>query len=349
MNTSGLIRASLIAFCAPTEEVPDDLNIPFDTFPFGRMRWLLERTLRHRLRARIESVASVHIHGIWQEHCQIAASIARQAGVPYVISTHGMLEPWALKQKAWKKAVYALLSERFTVTRAAGMRALTVAEVDHIRAFGYKGPVEVIPNGIDAPANPDPQAFWELYPDLRGKKVVLFLGRLHKKKGIEALCHSWKEVESSVPDGVLVFAGPDSDETPGFTEQLAQELGILPSVRFAGMLRGNVKWAALRAATVFVLPSLSEGFSVATLEALACTTPVIISDACYFPEVREHDCGWVISPDVQSLSAALVECLRLPSATIHTMGLNGKQMIDRSYQWPLIGRNLAATHLALHH
>lgn len=347
MNATNNCRSSVIAFCDGDETPPDNLGVPLETYPFGRLRWLTERGLSRRLEQRIRAAGSIHIHGIWQEHCRLAATLARKAEIPYVVSVHGMLEPWALRQKQWKKRLYALLSERQILNRAACLRALTDAEAGHYRAFGLTSPTAVIPNGIEMPGTPDPAPFWNQHPDLNGKRIALFLGRLHKKKGVEVLCHAWKHISASVPDTVLVFAGPDSDEAPGATANLVHSLGISGSVCLAGMLRGDQKWAALAAASLFVLPSFSEGFSVAILEALACATPVIITPACYFPDVPASQCGWIVEPEVHALATTLFDSLRLPPALLAAMGNNGVNLIHRQFQWPLIGRQMVDLHANL--
>lgn len=347
MNATNRCRSTVIAFCDNDETPPNNLGVELETFPFGRLRWLTDRTLSNRLENRIRSAGSIHIHGIWQEHCRLSATLARKAGIPYVVSAHGMLEPWALRQKRWKKQIYAHLSERPILNRAASLRALTDAEAEHYRSFGLTSPTTVIPNGIDVPHTTDAAIFWQRYPDLQGKRVVLFLGRLHKKKGVEILCHAWKHITASVPDAVLVLAGPESDETPGLVHDLVTRLGIANSVRLAGMLRGELKWAALTAASVFVLPSFSEGFSVAILEALACATPVIITPACYFPDVPSSRCGWVVEPNVTELSATLLDSLRLSPVLLAEMGTNGVNLINRHFQWPLIGERMTALHVSL--
>lgn len=344
MNATRRCHNSIVAFCEDGEVLPSDCAVQCEVFPLGRFRWTFDRHLRGRLERRLQSAASIHIHGIWQEHCSIAASVARKLGIPYVISAHGMLEPWALNQKRWRKALYATLVERHTLARATCVRALTGAEAEHYRQFGFKGRIDIIPNGIHIPPEGDCTAFLRQFPALRGRRIVLFLGRLHKKKGIDVLCHAWKSFGTSLHDCVLVFAGPDSPEAPGYTQRLVQELGLTGSVVFTGMLGEEMKWSALRAATVFVLASHSEGFSVAVLEALASAKPVIIGEACYFPEVAQSGCGWVTTPEPSRLARELGQCLRMNEAELSEFGRRGLEMIKTRYTWDKIGERMAALH-----
>lgn len=346
MNDTGRCRASIAAFCDPGEAPADDLGVHCEVYPFGRLRWPRDRKLSSHLERQIRGASSVHIHGIWQEHCSIAASLSRKAGIPYVVSAHGMLEPWALRQKALKKKLYGALVERRNLNSAASLRALTAAEAGHYRQFGLQGPTAVIPNGIMAPPASDAEPFWTLHPELRGSRIALFLGRLHPKKGVELLCRAWAGLakEKEKEGCFLVFAGPEAAEAPGLITTLVEQLGIGSSVRCVGMLRGAMKWSALAASTVFVLPSFSEGFSVATLEALASRKPVIVSDACYFPEVASSGSGWIIPPEQGALAAALGECLTLSGGVLDQMGTRGRSLVETSYSWDVVGNQMAELH-----
>jgi glycosyltransferase involved in cell wall biosynthesis len=201
--------------------------------------------------------------------------------------------------------------------------------------------VAVIPNGIKVPNALDPEWFWSHYPGLRSRRVVLFLSRLHYKKGVDVLCRAWAAVTKKHPDAHLVLAGPDSEGTRYVVERLIGELGLQDTVTFTGMLKGNFKWGALAASEVFVLPSYSEGFSVATLEAMAAGKPVIISRQCYFPEVARQGCGWVIEPCEKDLADALFDCLSNGSRDLSEMGERGRRLVSSRYSWDVIGAQMA--------
>lgn len=340
LEATGRYRSDLAAFCAP-DEVYSGSATP-QIFPLGRLRWAVDTTLRKRLEGLIRKSDAVQIHGIWQEHCSAAVDLAQASGRPYLIAAHGMLEPWALKSKGWKKQLYWQLVERRRLQGALCLRALTAAEAEQYRALGLRVPVAVIPNGVTVPAVVTPEPFFQRYPELRGRKIVLFLGRLHAKKGIHMLCQSWAKVCREFPDSHLVVAGPDFDGIQSVLEGQLHRDGAASRVTFSGMLRGDEKWGALSAADAFVLPSYSEGFSVAVLEALGVGLPVIVSKSCYFPEVQKYRCGWIVDPQPGPLEVALRECLSVSTTEKEAMGFRARRLIAERFSWPTIGENTAA-------
>ena len=333
-------RTQLAAFCEPGEKAAgaEDVTI----FPFGRKRWYTDSALRQSLAKLIGQADAVHIHGLWQEQTAFGSAFAQRARKPYLVSAHGMLEPWAFQNKGWKKRLYWHLLEKRYLNGASCLRALTSAEAQDYRNMGLRTPIAIIPNGVTAPATIDPALFFERFPELRGKTIVLFLGRLHPKKGLAMLCKSWSGVCAAYSEAHLVIAGPDSAGQQQSLQQLVAGSGIESRVTFAGMLRGGDKWAALRAASFFTLPSYSEGFSISVLEALAAGTPVLLSRQCYFPEVATYRCGFTIEPEPAPLEAALRECLELSPADRAAMGLRARQLADERFTWPIVGAQSAA-------
>lgn len=340
LEATGRYRSELAAFCVPDEHYAGS-GTPV-VFPFGRMRWMTDGALRGQLADLIRKHDAVHIHGIWQEHSAAASRLAQTHRKPYLISAHGMLEPWAFKSKGWKKRLYWELLEKRHFTGSQCLRALTAAEGEQYRALGLRAPVAVIPNGITVPESVPAEPFYARYPELRGRKIVLFLGRLHPKKGIHMLCRSWAAICRELPDAHLVVAGPDFDGIQAALEAQVTQDGAGRRVTFTGMLRGEEKWGALGAATVFVLPSYSEGFSMAVLEALGVGLPVIVSKQCYFPEVAEYGCGWVIDAEPASLEKALRECVAQPEAARQRMASQARRMIGERFSWPVVGERAAA-------
>jgi glycosyltransferase involved in cell wall biosynthesis len=254
------------------------------------------------------------------------------------VSAHGMLDRWALQQKRFKKALYAALMEIGNLQRAVCLRALTRSEADDYRRIGLTNPIAIVPNGVDVPKGISADPFWKAHPDLAGRRIVLFLGRLHPKKGLHLLLEAWSKIACSASDLHLVIAGPDSDNTQASLERMIDDLGLRHRVTLAGMLTGTHKWSALAAADLFVLPSYSEGFSVAILEALAMGVPVIASQACHIPEVSEYECGWVIEPARVPLERALDEFLHISPVQ---MGMRGQLLIEKRFGWSVVGRQMA--------
>ena len=336
---------TVAAFCAPGERVvPAEAGeIGVQHLPLGRRQFSQDLTAEVRFRSLVADSAAIHIHGLWQHSTAHAARLAREARRPYVVSAHGMLDRWALEQKRWKKAVYAALIERPLLRRAACLHALTEAEADDYRRFGLRGPVAVIPNGVTVQAGVDPDLFLNRFPNLRAQRFFLFLGRLHVKKGVHLLCEAWSDLEAQWPDAHLVIAGPDFENTRAALEQRCASLGC-SRVTFTGMLQGDLKWSALRAAHAFLLPSYSEGLSVSVLEAMGIGLPVIVTRQCNLPEVRIRDCGWEIEPDRSALQSAIEECLRLPAQRLASIGGNGRELVESRYSWTRVGHQMAAVY-----
>jgi glycosyltransferase involved in cell wall biosynthesis len=252
-----------------------------------------------------------------------------------------MLEHWALRQKRVRKALYAALVEARNLQHATCLRALTADEVNDYRRVGLGNPIAIVPNGVDPPRGITGDLFWELYPELAGRRIVLFLGRLHHKKGLHLLLQAWARVAKEADDVHLVIAGPDSVGALSSLQAMTGALGLRSCVTFTGMLSFQYKWSALRAASLFALPSYSEGFSVSVLEALGMGIPVIVTVPCHIPEVSAHTCGWVIEPQIERLEYALREFLEMQPEEAVRMGERGKDLVDRRFRWPVVGRQMA--------
>ena len=336
-EAAGGYRNEIVAFCG-RDEADASPTAGATRFPAGRLLWYTSRALRTRLRKRLEPAGIIHIHGVWTEHCSITGRLARQSGTPYLVSAHGMLESWALRQKRYKKAWYSNFVERPNLQSAACLRALTLQEVADYRAFGLRNPIVLIPNPAPVRPQADASIFFARRPELAGKRIVLFMSRIHTKKGLDILCRAWAAIHRDFPDAHLVIAGPDSDGTLERTVSLARTLRIESSVTFTGMLAGVDKWSALSAANVFILPSYSEGFSMAILEALSAGCPVIATRACNFPDIAGHHCGWLIDPDPVQIQAALIGALHCSDESRRERGLAGQALVARQYTPDRIGR-----------
>lgn len=332
----------LAGFCAAGEYfVPKFTNkVKVSHFPLSRLAWLRKSQMKAEFRELVASSAGLHVHGLWQQSSSIAPPLARKLKKPYVISAHGMLEPWALANKRWKKSVYMALVERTNLRSATCLHALTQAEALDYRRLGLTNPIVVIPNGVQIPERVSSSLFLNNFPELAGKRLILFLGRIHFKKGLDILCQAWAGIEAKWPDAQLVLAGPDFENTQPQIEQLVSQLSLQSRVTFTGMLDTDLKWSALAAADCFVLPSYSEGLSVSVLEAMGMGVPVVITENCNLPEVAEHECGWVIKPNARELEVALDDFLRAPSASLAQIASRGRRLVSNRYSWNVIGRQM---------
>ena len=332
----------LAAFCLPDEgHWPAGYNDGNMTlWPASRRAWLPGAALRQPFREQLRKFDGIHIHGLWEQSTAMASRTARSLGKPYLLSAHGMLEPWARANKRLKKYFYSLLVEHATVAHASCLHALTRAEAGHYLSFGARSPIAVIPNAVEVPKRKDASLFLNGFPDLRDKRIILFLARLHPKKGLDLLLSAWNNLHDRWPDARLVIAGPDFEGTRAKLESFVAAHGLQQSVVFTGMLNEAMKWSALSAAECFVLPSHSEGLSVSALEAMGVGLPVIVTEPCNMPEVRQYETGWEIKPEVGSLTVALEEFLDNSSLENLQIGCRGADLVASRYSYDNVTRQM---------
>jgi len=285
----------------------------------------------------------VHVHGLWNLPATMASIAARLAGIPYVLTPHGMLDHWALNKSRLKKRIYGALFERRNIAAAARVHFLNAEELDEAQAYGVQLKPFVLPNGVSTELYahlPPAQALHETCPQLKGKVVALFLGRLHPKKGFGVLMPALAEAVKLAPDLHLLLAGPDEGGYKAQLCKLIERHALQDHVTFLGMVQGQRKLEALAAAHFFVLPSHQEGDSVAVKEAMACGLPVVITPACHFPDVATSQAGLVIEPQVQALTEALLTLSR-NEALRQQMGQQARQLVNEHYTWQAIAHRLA--------
>ncbi|MCX6595974.1 MAG: glycosyltransferase [Acidobacteria bacterium] len=336
MDAGGRYITHRAAFCRPGEEK----SAPHLTcWPYAHGAWWRQPALQAQYGHRLSEASVVHIHGIWEAHCRVSAQAALRLNQPYLVSAHGMLDEWSLRQKALKKTLYLWLTERATLQRAACLRAVTRAELDNYRALGLTNPVAVIPNGISLPPRVTPELFLTRFPALRDRPLVLFLGRLHPKKGLFPLLQAWPDVGPHT-GAHLVIAGPDDAGTEAALEQQIRARKLESSVTLTGILVGDEKWSAFAASSLFALPSYSEGFSVALLEALGTGTPALISPGCYFDEVAHVGAGWLTEVTPSAIAAALVHALHAGEEALKIAGHRALALAQQ-YTWERVATQMA--------
>ncbi len=277
----------------------------------------------------------IHIHEIWHHPHFSAYRAAKIAKKPFIVTIHGALEPWCLKYKLLKKKIYSTFIQKKILKEAAALHAITEGEVKNIRAFVNNKNIFLIPNGVNLKEFENlPQREWieNLYPELRGKKVILFLGRIHPTKGLDILAKAFGNILRGRNNIQLVIAGPDNNGYKNKIVEILKNENAIISTTFTGMLTGNHKLATLSRADIFVLPSYSEGFSMSILEAMVCGIPVVITTGCNFSEVEKIGAGRVVNADVDSLSKALMEFLD-NTELCKKAGNRGRKLVMEKYTW----------------
>jgi glycosyltransferase involved in cell wall biosynthesis len=328
--------ARVLSFARPGERQEGGLDSNLLVLPHDAVQALFSH--RKEIARAVERARVVHVHGLWHPALLFTAGLALRMKRPLIVSPHGMLDSWALGQNAWKKRLASSLLQRRLLSAASCIRALTAAEAADCDRYTRFGRIEVIPNGVPEPsATAPPGSFPGVEP---GQRVITFLGRLHRKKGLEMLLKTWEELATTYQDAVLILAGPDE-------QGLA--CGPLPQrCRWVGSVDSVQKWRLLAASSLFVLPSFSEGFSIAVLEAMASGCPVVISRACNFPEVESTGSGLVIEPNGAALHEALKYALGKDAATLRAWGERGKQVVASRFSESVIASRIAALYASVY-
>lgn len=275
-----------------------------------------------------QRVDLLHTHSVWHASNYWAAQLARRRSIPLICQPRGMLEPWAIASKLWKKRLAMLLFQRKDLYGASAFIATSDMEAANIRALGLRQPVALIPNGVDLPQLGPSQEVTAFAH--KRERVVLFLSRMHPKKGVDLLIRAWAECRT--PGWRLILVGPDEG---GYSQEMlrhVRELGVSDSVEYLGALEGKAKEAVYRSADLFVLPSFSENFGLVVGEALSFGVPVITTRGTPWQELETYRCGWWIDIGVEPLVKAIRDAVSLSDEQRTEMGERGKILATR-YQW----------------
>lgn len=307
---------------------------------FYKTSWPLARWLNRH----VADFDLVHIHALFSFSSWAAARAARRAKVPYIVRPLGVLNEWGMANrrrfvKRWSLRIVELPILRhaaaihYTAEAEAREAALAHPEIASLRSV-------IIPIPMESACTGDASGFYERFPKATGRRIVLFLSRLDRKKGVELLLTAFQEVRKKFPDALLVIAGAGEEGYAEHLEQRARELGCESDLIWTGYVEGDAKAAVLAAATVFALPSYSENFGVAAAEALAAGIPVLLSDRVALAEdVRAADAGVVVECTAKAIAEGLE--LLLPEAELRArLGERGREFARERYSPDTVGRKL---------
>lgn len=286
----------------------------------------------------------IHLHGVWMYPSAVALGMADGGVRPSVISPRGMLDPWALRNSGWKKKIAGWVYENRNLRSAACIHALCESEYRSIRAYGLKNPVAVIPNGIDLPE--DGPKLCPPWPDrLRpGRRVLLFLGRIHPKKGLSNLIETWARLSAEkralTEEWALVIAGWSQGGHEDKLKRIVNAKGLERDIMFLGPAFDDVKKACLQNADAFVLPSFSEGLPMSVLEAWSYSLPVMMTGECNTPEGFCAKAAVEVRPEQDSLVEGLDTLMSMSDVDRGQMGLRGRRLVETSFDWPQIAAQM---------
>ena len=265
----------------------------------------------------------------------------------YVVSPHGMLDPWAVRNSRLKKRLVAWWFEDAHLAGAACLHALADSEARAIRSYGLRNPICIIPSGVDLPDD-EPRAPPPWAAEADGRRVLLYLGRLHPKKGLLNLVRAWAAVQADpsavAGDWVLVIAGWDQGGHEAKLRRLIDELGAARTIRLVGPQFGDRKTASLAFADAFVLPSVSEGLPIAVLEAWSFGLPVLMTDACNLPEGFAAGAALRTGTDALPMAEALRALMAVSDADRQAMGARGRSLVQERFAWPTIAKQTSSVY-----
>jgi glycosyltransferase involved in cell wall biosynthesis len=311
-------------------------------FPFlkffeilGATGWQLSCSLTMALHKNVRFFDVVYILGIWNYPCLIAGYFCRKYRKPYVVSPRGHLFPYSFKVKSFKKWLCYLLFAKRNIINASAIHYTSQDEAEESRVPDYVNKKSfIVPCGLflsDFSNLPPKQNLRYEYPLLKDKKVILFLSRIDRKKGVDILINAYIKLTRERQDVSLLIAGPISKKMKAPLEDLLKGGGLEGKVFFTGLLSGARKMEAYTGSDMFVLPSYSESFGMVVIEAMACGLPVIISDKVgIHKEIKENNAGLIITCNADSLYRGIKTLLDNPQLA-ETLAANARSMLDRYY------------------
>lgn len=320
--------------------------------------------MTRRLWRNVSTFDVVHIHSLYRSHLPITAFICKHFAVPYIVKPHGSLDPFMYRMRRWRKAIHERLFDKPAYQYSAAIQYVaseerTLAEsTNMIHGLEHKSvtvpSAVIVPEGIwstpkESFSNTDPGILrlYERFPSIEGKDVVLFLGRLTYKKGLDILISAFAIVKKEYPNAHLFLVGPDSE---GFGESIRKwigENGLESATTFGGLLQGDDKWAAFRLARVFALPSYTENFGIAIVEAMTQSCPVVITNRVnIWREISEAGAGIVTNCDVDETAEAIGKVLG-DNALALSLGTAGRELAMNQFTWPAAARQMESVYYAV--
>jgi glycosyltransferase involved in cell wall biosynthesis len=305
-------------------------------------------SLIRALRSTIRNFDVVHIHTLYRFTSTVAAHYCRSYGVPYILRPHGTLDPFLYYRHRSRKRVYEALFETRNLKGAAAVHFTANEEMRLAQSLGLEFRGVVVPLGVDIELPADRtqlrERFYREFPQTREKKVILFLSRLNFKKGLDLLAKAYGMVARTRPDVHLLLAGPDDEGYGSKVRQWLNDEGVLDRATFAGMLSGDHKAGAIAAAEIFVLPSYSENFGFAVVEALAAGLPAIISNKVnIWREVSDAHAGMIVNCNADELARAMSTLLN-DAELRRSLGAAGKLLVAEKFNWPTVAAKMTAVY-----
>lgn len=302
------------------EQEQETHNAVIHRIPPGWLCYFSAKGLLKKLRPDI-----VHINGCWQPQLLFFQRAAQSLRIPVVLSPHGMLEPWIIKRHYWTRKWPAIqLYQRGLVKHADYLHATAEKEKDNLLRLGWNTRIAVIPNAVNIEELP-------LKDNWRIKRRIVFMSRLHVKKGIELLLEALSHLKPILDGYEVIIAGEGEPDYVETLKKAAISFGLSEVVKFVGGVYGAEKVSLLQSADFFVLPTYSENFGIVVAEALACGTPVITTHGTPWKELEDFACGWYIPVGLGALEKHLQKAISAPEEDLKRMGLHGRKLVENKF------------------
>lgn len=296
-----------------------------------------------------------HIHSLWSYTTYALYKWAKVRNAPYLVTPNGMLDPWALNNSKWKKDLARFVCIDKILREASCIQVNTMSEYDSVRNLGFKNPVCVVSNGVNLPDLAAPHtAPWAELPSAQGKKVLLYLSRIHHKKGVHLLLEAWKQLIEARPPGSeewhLAVVGFKFDNNSYEKELLSyiEEQGMTNRVSTLGEQHGGAMGDCYSCCDAFILPSYSEGVPIAPLNAWAYAKPVIVTSGCNIEEGYNQGAAFKVEPEPESIRDGILELIGTPEQTRTEMGQKGRALVESRFSWNAVGTQMAEVYQWLH-
>ncbi|ROS16564.1 glycosyltransferase involved in cell wall biosynthesis [Raoultella sp. BIGb0399] len=320
---------------------PANSNLKIFNVGEGQGGYSYSRKLKNWLTQNVRKYDLVIIHGVWQYHSVVTSSVCLNEKVPYLLYSHGMLDPWFKKAyplKHVKKMIYWMLFEKRVINKARSV--VFTCEEEKIlarKSFPFYTPNESVTAygtaGSTFERSSAVEAFYVNFPELRNKKLILFVGRIHQKKGCDILLNAFAKIKERAQGYHVFFAGPDDSEYAKSLKVETKQLGLQDVVTWGGMLQGEKKWGAYFASKVFALPSHQENFGIVVAEALSASLPVLISNKVnIWREIEAEHSGLIADDNVESFSKIVLDFIERSDEEQELMRTNAKRCFDNKFE-----------------
>jgi glycosyltransferase involved in cell wall biosynthesis len=339
---------SVPALCRALAELGDDVYLhalgtppaerhPYRSRFYPRVRFLprlgMSPLMRRGLLEAAASTNLIHSHGLWMMPNLYPAQAALAGRVPLILSPRGMMDHWAWRHHRWRKRAIWWAGQARAVRAAWCVHATAASELEYVRDLGIRAPVAVVPNGVTIP---DEAAILKRPASLR---TMLFLARVHRKKGVDILLHAWRNVQDRFQDWQLVIVGPDDGGWLPRMKALASDIAVR-RVSFEGKVPQSEKTRYFASSELYVLPTHNENWGVSIAEALAHGVPAIVSRGAPWSGLEANRCGWWIENSVEALTETLRTALALPPEELAGRGASGRKWVQECFSWNRVAETM---------